>query len=148
MKQQLNGVKQLSELETEFGRVSNEKAVVTRYLRSQKPKVTIENTRDAHADKDNDVDDEDSELSSHGDIDPYELLDPVDILSKLPKDFYDKLESKKWLERKEALEALDLLLKNPKLENGDYGEMIRALKKVRSVVSFLVFPFTITNKSF
>lgn len=64
------------------------------------------------------------------DIDPYELLDPVDILSKLPKDFFDKIESKKWQERKESLEALETLVKNPKLENGDYGDVIRALKKV------------------
>ena len=26
-------------------------------------------------------------------MDPYELLDPVDILSKLPKDFYEKIVS-------------------------------------------------------
>lgn len=60
----------------------------------------------------------------------YDLADPVDILSKLPKDFYDKLESKKWQERKEVLEMLDGLVKAPKLENGDYGDLIRALKKV------------------
>lgn len=76
---------------------------------------------------DDEVDDDDGHQV---DIDPYELLDPVDILSKLPKDFYDKIESKKWQERKEALEALEALVKNPKLENGDYGEAIRALKKV------------------
>jgi cytoskeleton-associated protein 5 len=32
------------------------------------------------------------------DIDLYELLVPFDILSKLPKDFYEKLEAKKWQE--------------------------------------------------
>ena len=64
------------------------------------------------------------------DIDPYDLLDPVDILSKLPKDYFEKIESKKWQERKEALEALEALVKNPKLENGDYGDVVRTLKKV------------------
>lgn len=39
-------------------------------------------------------------------------------------------EAKKWQERKEALEALDALTKNPKLEAGDYGDLVRALKKV------------------
>ena len=53
------------------------------------------------------------------DIDPYELLEPVDILSKLPKDFYEKLEAKKWQERKEAVDSLELLLQTPKLESGD-----------------------------
>lgn len=60
-----------------------------------------------------------------------DLLEPVDILSKLPKDFYEKLEEKKWQIRKEALDALEpLLVQNPKLATGDYGELVRALKKV------------------
>lgn len=59
-----------------------------------------------------------------------DLIDPVDILSKLPKDFYEKLEEKKWQTRKEALEALEVLLKNPKLMPGDYGDVVKALKKV------------------
>lgn len=63
-------------------------------------------------------------------VDPYDVADPVDILSKLPKDFYDKLEAKKWQERKEAVETLENLVKTPKLENGDYGDLVRALKKV------------------
>lgn len=65
-----------------------------------------------------------------GFVDPYELVDPVDILSKLPKNFYDQVEAKKWQERKEVLELLENLLKAPKLENGDYGDVVRALKKV------------------
>uniref|UniRef100_A0A3B4WQQ0 Cytoskeleton associated protein 5 n=1 Tax=Seriola lalandi dorsalis TaxID=1841481 RepID=A0A3B4WQQ0_SERLL len=63
-------------------------------------------------------------------VDPYELLEAVEILSKMPKDFYEKIEAKKWQERKEALEAIEALTKNPKLENGDYGDLVRALKKV------------------
>lgn len=45
-------------------------------------------------------------------------------------------EAKKWQERKEALEAVEVLIKNPKLENGDYGDLVRALKKVRSTNLF------------
>lgn len=40
-------------------------------------------------------------------------------------------EAKKWQERKEALEAVEALTKNPKLENGDYGDLVRALEKVK-----------------
>lgn len=65
------------------------------------------------------------------DVDPYDLLEPVDILSKLPKDFYEKLEASKWQERKEAVDSLEQLLQTPKLESGDYGDVVRALKKVR-----------------
>lgn len=43
-------------------------------------------------------------------------------------------EAKKWQERKEALEAVEALIKNPKLENGDYGDLVRALKKVKTEV--------------
>ncbi|KAL4713510.1 hypothetical protein ACJJTC_010495 [Scirpophaga incertulas] len=80
---------------------------------------------------------EDEEAENGGadsaDMDPYDLLDPVEILSKLPKDFYEKLEAKKWQERKEALDSLETLLKSaPKLEPGDYADLVRALKKVVS----------------
>ncbi|MCJ8738053.1 hypothetical protein PDJAM_G00031060 [Pangasius djambal] len=63
-------------------------------------------------------------------VDAYELLEAVEILSKLPKDFYEKIEAKKWQERKEALEALEALTKNPKLEGGEYGDVVKALNKV------------------
>lgn len=63
-------------------------------------------------------------------MDPYDLADPVDILSQLPKDFYEKIEAKKWQERKEALETVEKLVKTPKLQNGDYADLVRALKKV------------------
>ncbi|XP_034021467.1 zygote defective protein 9-like [Thalassophryne amazonica] len=62
-------------------------------------------------------------------VDPYELLEAVEILSKVPKDFYEKIEAKKWQERKEALEVVEALTKNPKLENGHYGHLVRALNE-------------------
>ena len=85
------------------------------------------------------TEDDDAETGGgdSGDMDPYDLLDPVEIISKLPKDFYDKLEAKKWQERKEALDALDNLLKTaPRLEPGDYADLVRALKKVLCYIEF------------
>ncbi|XP_026677349.1 protein mini spindles, partial [Diaphorina citri] len=65
------------------------------------------------------------------DIDPYDLLDPVDVLSKLPKNFYEKVEEKKWQERKEALDGLEkILTESPKIEPGDFGELVKTLKKL------------------
>ncbi|XP_071580358.1 protein mini spindles-like [Temnothorax nylanderi] len=117
LKQQLNTLKpvHIRELEAEFSNLADEKMVPTRYLRSQNPKNMVNNG--------------DSEFP---DIDPYLRipLTPVDILSKLPKDFYEKVEAKKWKERKKALEALERLVKHPTLENGDYGDVVRALKKI------------------
>ncbi|XP_029680774.1 protein mini spindles isoform X4 [Formica exsecta] len=141
LKQQLNTLKpvHVTELETEFNNFSDEKVMPMRYLRSQKPKNMGKNG-DLAAGNDNNGQDEneDADGASIPDIDPYDLLAPVDILSKLPKDFYEKVEAKKWQERKESLEALETLVKNPKLENGDYGDVVRALKKIISKDSNVV----------
>lgn len=82
--------------------------------------------------------DEDDDNDEATNIDPLSLIDPVDILSKLPKDFYDKLEDKKWQIRKESLECLEALLANPKLQSGDYHELIKNLKKILSKDSNVV----------
>ncbi|XP_055712026.1 protein mini spindles isoform X3 [Phlebotomus papatasi] len=119
----------MKELDAEFDKVKNEKAEPTRYLRSQQERAAaVAAAAAAHDDGDDGEEGDDGNVT--GEIDPLDLVDPVDILSKIPKDFYDKLESKKWQERKEALEAIEPLVQNPKLESGDYGELIKALKKV------------------
>lgn len=119
----------LTELEGEFDKIKNEKAVPTRYLKSQQEKQSALKSA-ADGENDGDAGDDDDDNNQGEEIDPMDLIDPVDILSKLPKDFYDKLEAKKWQDRKESLEALQTLLENPKLESGDYGDLVKALKKV------------------
>lgn len=58
-------------------------------------------------------------------------MEAVDILSKIPKDFYEKCEGKKWQDRKEAVEAIDnLITANPKIEPGDFSDLVRTLKKL------------------
>ncbi|XP_062564823.1 protein mini spindles isoform X2 [Armigeres subalbatus] len=121
----------LAELETEFEKVSGDKAIPTRYLRSQQERQMLAAVAASSSGDVEDVGD-DNEADEAEEIDPMDLIDPVDILSKLPKDFYDKLEAKKWQERKESLEALETLLQNPKLQPGDYGDVVRALKKIIS----------------
>uniref|UniRef100_A0A3P8Y0C1 TOG domain-containing protein n=1 Tax=Esox lucius TaxID=8010 RepID=A0A3P8Y0C1_ESOLU len=124
--QGINSV-QLKELEEEWVKLPTTPPKQSRFLRSQQAlKAKFEQQQAAGGDEvDGDNDDEPAPQ-----VDPYELLEPVEILSKLPKDFYDKIEAKKWQERKEALEAVETLAKNPKLENGDYGDLVRALRKV------------------
>ena len=51
--------------------------------------------------------------------------------SPSPSSFSSQADSK-WKERKEVLEAILPLAQSPKLEPGDYGELVKALKKVRS----------------
>lgn len=117
----------MTELDAEFDKIKNDKAEPTRYLKSQQEKQSALKSA-AAGDEEVDADDEDN--NQREEVDPMDLIDPVDILSKLPKDFYEKLEAKKWQERKESLEALQKLLENPKLESGDYGDCVKALKKV------------------
>uniref|UniRef100_A0A915HHT2 TOG domain-containing protein n=1 Tax=Romanomermis culicivorax TaxID=13658 RepID=A0A915HHT2_ROMCU len=65
-------------------------------------------------------------------VDPWETLDPVDVLSKLPKNFYEQIESTKWQERKESLETLlKLCADYPRLDpSTSYGEIVSVLKKI------------------
>lgn len=116
----------MTELESEFDKLKGEKAEPTRFLKSQQEK---QQALVVAAAEESDAVDDDAQGEAE-DVDPMDLIDPVDILSKLPKEFYEKLEAKNWKERKESLDALEKLLENPKLESGDYGDLVRALKKV------------------
>uniref|UniRef100_A0A3Q0SS83 Cytoskeleton associated protein 5 n=1 Tax=Amphilophus citrinellus TaxID=61819 RepID=A0A3Q0SS83_AMPCI len=125
--QNINSV-QLKELEEEWVKLSSSPPKQNRFLRSQQDMKAKFEQQQAQGGEQSDGDDDEEEMAVA--VDPYELLEPVEILSKMPKDFYEKIEAKKWQERKEALEAVEALTKNPKLENGDYGDLVRALKKV------------------
>ncbi|KAM9470532.1 cytoskeleton-associated protein 5 isoform 2-T2 [Clarias gariepinus] len=125
--QNINSV-QLKELEEEWVKLPAGVPKQSRFLRSQQDlKAKFEQQQAAGGDEADGDDDGDADEVQ---VDPYELLEAVEILSKIPKDFYEKIEAKKWQERKEALEALEALTKNPKIEGGDFGDIVRALKKV------------------
>ncbi|XP_035520994.1 cytoskeleton-associated protein 5 [Morone saxatilis] len=124
--QNINSV-QLKELEEEWVKLPSSPPKQTRFLRSQQDLKAKFEQQQAQGGEPSDGEDEVETVAA---VDPYELLEAVEILSKMPKDFYEKIEAKKWQERKEALEAVEALTKNPKLENGDYGDLARALKKV------------------
>lgn len=117
---------QITELEAEFAKIEGQKAVPIRYIRSQQ----VKQAKLAEQVAAGEVEQEEEEAEVVQEIDPYELASAVEILSKMPKDFYENVEAKKWQERKEALEAVENLVKTPKLENGEYGDLVRALKKV------------------
>ncbi|XP_070686907.1 cytoskeleton-associated protein 5 [Pempheris klunzingeri] len=123
--QSINSV-QLKELEEEWVKLPSSPPKQTRFLRSQQDLKAKFEQQQAQGEES----DGEDEAETAAAVDPYELLEAVEILSKMPKDFYEKIEAKKWQERKEALEAIEALIKNPKLENGDYGDLVRALKKV------------------
>lgn len=120
---------QVSELEAEFAKVEKGTATPERYIRSEQ----MRRAQAAEAGSDV-VDGGEEGEECCGDtgasVDAYELLEAVDVLSKLPKDFYEQCEAKKWQERKEALEKLLELACNPKLEAGDYADLVKVLKRI------------------
>ncbi|XP_070564717.1 cytoskeleton-associated protein 5-like isoform X2 [Ptychodera flava] len=119
----------MKELEDEFEKVPSKAPKPTRFLKSQQDLKAKMEAEDA-VDGEEEEEDDDAAAGAAASIDAYDLLDPVEILSKIPKDFYENIEAKKWQTRKEALEAIQPLVSNPKLEPGDYGDLVRALKKV------------------
>ncbi|KAK2506703.1 hypothetical protein MC885_015903, partial [Smutsia gigantea] len=109
--QNINSV-QLKELEEEWVKLSTGTPKPSRFLRSQQElEAKLEQEQSAGGDAEGGGDDGDEVPQT----DAYELLEA---------------EAKKWQERKEALEAVELLVKNPKLEAGDYADLVKALKKV------------------
>ncbi|XP_022089158.1 cytoskeleton-associated protein 5-like isoform X2 [Acanthaster planci] len=117
---------QLKELEEEFEKLPSKPPKQTRFLKSQQD---LKAAAQAAGDEDEEEEDEEDVVDGGPAVDPYDLLTAVDILSKMPKDFYDNMEEKKWQIRKEALEALLPLVSNPKIEPGDFADLVRSLKK-------------------
>uniref|UniRef100_A0A0R3RZL0 Cytoskeleton-associated protein 5 n=1 Tax=Elaeophora elaphi TaxID=1147741 RepID=A0A0R3RZL0_9BILA len=70
--------------------------------------------------------------SAAQEIDPWDMLDPVDVLAKLPANFMEGTDSKKWIDRRDALQSLLVLCtENPKLcPKANYGEFVALLKKI------------------
>ena len=58
-------------------------------------------------------------------MDAYDFSEPVDVLKQLGKEFWSGLASKKWTERRDALQSLRALAKTPKIAPGDFGEVSR-----------------------
>lgn len=124
IKPQLQTLKPVTELEELFKKTTGERVVATRYLRSQQEKIAKAKEESADSVEIQNVVD-----TGPPQVDAYDLMTAVDILSKLPKNFYEQCEAKKWQERKEVLEILLQLTTNVKLEAGDYGDLVRVLKK-------------------
>ncbi|VDK80178.1 unnamed protein product [Cylicostephanus goldi] len=75
---------------------------------------------------------EDNAYLRTSEADPWDLLDSVDVIARLPADSSTNIESKKGTERRDALMAfLDHLTANPRLHpKASYGEHISLLKRI------------------
>ncbi|KAL1343695.1 protein MOR1 isoform X1 [Arachis hypogaea] len=72
-------------------------------------------------------------------IDEYDLVDPVDILTPLEKlGFWEGVKATKWSERKDAVAELTKLASTKKISPGDFSEVCRTLKKLITDVNIAV----------
>ncbi|PSR97359.1 armadillo-type protein [Coniella lustricola] len=116
---------QQSDLEAQFEKIKAEGAPKQeRLLRSQQ--AAREAAPAAGGDEDFGEADEEEEAAE---IDAFDLAEPQDIIKKIPADFYDRVGSSKWKDRKEALEALYAIVNVPRIKDGDFGEVNRVLAK-------------------
>ncbi|CAF1063268.1 unnamed protein product [Rotaria sp. Silwood1] len=122
---------QMQELQTEFEKLDLngiDKPRQTRFLRSQQDlKEKMEETVVTSS-----VVIEDNNVEIQEDLDPFEMMEAVNILERLSKNFFEKIESKQWKDRKEVLDdLLTLLTQNPKpTSDNDYSELVKVLKKI------------------
>lgn len=115
---------QQKDLEAEFEKVKGVAPQQTRFLRSQRESMDrleasgidiLNNGDNTGVDEDNDVE--------------MDLYDPVEVLSKIPMDYEKRVSSSKWQERKEILEEIFAVVNIPRIEEGDYGDIMRVLAK-------------------
>lgn len=127
---------QIKELEEAFTKLPAEKPTPERYIRSEQVQEEQEQPADAGGQEDEGGGGDDMEVEE---TDAFDFADPVDITAKLPTNFYELIVSKKWQERREALDALLEQAKTPKIMDKDYTELIGALAKVSYRCFFLIF---------
>jgi hypothetical protein len=116
---------QQTEMEAQFEKIKSEPAPKqARFLRSQQAAMARAPPPGVDAAEDED------ELEAEGvEIDAFDLAEPQDVQSKIASDLQEQLGSSKWKERKEALEAIYLVLNVPRIKDADFGEVTRALAK-------------------
>ena len=62
-------------------------------------------------------------------VEVFDLEEPIDVFSKIPKDLHENLASSKWKDRKDALDALYAVAKVDRIKDGPYDEIVTDLAK-------------------
>jgi len=112
---------QQKELDEAFEKVKGESPKQERLLRSQQAAAAAAEASGETAEAE--VEDEPKE------VDAFDLAEPVDINAKLPENFQEQVASTKWKDRKDALDALYAEANVPRIKEGHYDDIIRALGK-------------------
>ncbi|XP_076948805.1 protein MOR1-like [Bidens hawaiensis] len=123
------------ELEAELVNVTGA-AKPTRKIRSEQDK---EPEQEVAAEASGSGPAEESAAEVPQEIDEYELVDPVDILTPLEKSgFWNGVKATKWSERKDAVAELTKLASTKRIAPGDFSEICRTLKKLITDVNIAV----------
>lgn len=112
---------QQKELEEAFEKVKGESPKAERLLRSQQAVVAAAEAAGETIEPE--VEEEPEE------VDAFDLAEPVDINAKLPENFLEQVASTKWKDRKDALDGLYAEANVPRIKEGHYDDIIRALGK-------------------
>ncbi|KAL8710421.1 MAG: hypothetical protein Q9220_005022 [cf. Caloplaca sp. 1 TL-2023] len=70
-----------------------------------------------------------AEEDGPGEIDTFDLAEPIDVLSKMPTDFQENMNSSKWKDRKDALDALYAVVNTDRIKEGQFDDIVAALAK-------------------
>ncbi|RFU25561.1 hypothetical protein B7463_g10785, partial [Scytalidium lignicola] len=117
---------QQTEMEAQFEKIKSEPAPKQeRFLRSQQAAMARAPPPGAEG---GDEGEEEAEAEVV-EIDAFDLAEPQEVLSKVPANFHEQLASSKWKERKEAVDALYVIINVPRIKDGDYNEIVRGLAK-------------------
>ncbi|TNN09737.1 Cytoskeleton-associated protein, partial [Schistosoma japonicum] len=116
----------MTELNELFNSLPPEKPVRLRYLRSQKPKEIIADIGTETVFANTYVP---SEIpADHVDLD--DMITPVEVLSKIPNEFWQQIVEKKWQDRRDALEAIERITNVPRIAPGDFTNLVKSLVQV------------------
>ncbi|CAH8452669.1 unnamed protein product [Schistosoma rodhaini] len=116
----------MTELCELFNSIPPEKPVRLRYLRSQKPKEVTSDTGTENGPSDDAIPGE--TLTDQVDLD--NMITPVEVLSKIPNDYWQKIGEKKWQDRRDALEAVEKITNVPRIVPGDFTDLVKSLIQV------------------
>jgi hypothetical protein len=114
---------QQTDLDKLFEKVKDDKPTQERLLRSQQ--AAQEAAEEAGEAPTEEAEDEDED----GAIDLEPEFEVVDVMSKVPADFGERLNSSKWKDRKEALEELFTAANQPAIQEGPFDDVMRGLAK-------------------
>jgi hypothetical protein len=114
---------QQKELDEAFEKVKGETPKQERLLRSQQAAQAAAVASGGTGEIVEEVEEEPEE------VDAFDLAEPVDVNAKLPDNFHEMVASTKWKDRKEALDALYAEANVPRIKEGHYDDIIRALAK-------------------